>query len=79
MVFFGVVVTITYICTLEVCLHIDTFLTMKKSSQLELICESYASRNLTYLIDHHGTNGCHVNSKLLTYEWVVKFELSKIF
>ena len=41
--------------------HIDTFPTMKKSTQSELVCESYASHKLTYHVDHHGTSGCHIS------------------
>jgi hypothetical protein len=32
---------------------------MKTMPQLEIICESYSSRKLTYLVDHYGTSGSH--------------------
>jgi len=41
-------------------LQIMTFPMMQKQPQLELMCESYASYKLTYLVDHQGTSGCHI-------------------
>jgi hypothetical protein len=42
-------------------IHIDTFSMVQKPCQSELVRKSYASRKLTYRIDHHGRRGCHVS------------------
>jgi hypothetical protein len=46
--------------TLHIVLHSKAYPTVQKSPQLELVCESYASHKLTYLIDHYYMSGCHV-------------------
>jgi hypothetical protein len=50
-------------------LHFDTFPMVQKFPQSELICKSYASRMLTYLVDHHGMSGCHI-SPHYSHIWV---------
>jgi hypothetical protein len=59
--FFGVTMFITCTHTLDVDLHTETFPMARKSPQLDLVCKSYVSRKSTYLVDHHGTSGCHVS------------------
>ena len=46
--------------SLDSILHTNTFPTVQESPQLELICESYASHKLAYLVDHPSTSGFHV-------------------
>jgi hypothetical protein len=60
MTFFGVQ---TYNTTRLYILHTETFPLVQESPQLEFVCESYASRKLTYRVNHHGTSGCHVNPR----------------
>jgi hypothetical protein len=53
--------------TLNGVLHSETFPTVQTMRQSELVCKSYASHKLTYLVDHHGTKGCHVSSHTHAY------------
>ena len=58
--FFWVKTFLTKLGPRDVILHIDTFPTMQIVLQSELVCKSYASRKLTYHVDHHGMRGCHI-------------------
>jgi hypothetical protein len=47
-----------FIGTLNDVLHFETFLMVCQMPQSELVCKSYSSHKLTYLVGHHGTSGC---------------------
>jgi hypothetical protein len=51
----------TYSTAIFYILHTETFPMVQESPQSEFVYESYASRKLTYHVNHHGTSGCHVN------------------
>jgi hypothetical protein len=63
----------------DVILHIDTFPTMQIVCQSELVCKIYASRKLTYCVDHHGTRGCHIRPPLLMHMGLAMCVVSRIF
>jgi hypothetical protein len=55
---FGVKNFLVYFGPHYTILHIDTFPTVEKSRQSELVCKIYVSHNSTCHVDHHYMRGC---------------------
>ena len=57
---FGLNISQQYLIPYDAILHIGTFPTMQKSCQLYLVYKIYVSFKLTFHVDHHGMEICHI-------------------
>jgi hypothetical protein len=65
-----------FIFPLNIVLHIDIFPIVRKSPQFKLVCRSYASHKLIYLVEHHGTKRMQHEPPLLPFLGLVMCRIS---